>query len=87
MVLKAAYKKCPAPLAQEYGDLAVEAYGHNTDATVANVKQFFRERRLQDFAKKEAALKRKVSPPFREWWPMWRNLSWAVLPKNWGMEG
>ena len=34
-----------------------------TDANIANVKRFFRERRLQEFAKKEAALKRKVSPP------------------------
>ena len=63
VVLKAAYKKCPAPSAQEYKDLAMEAYGNHTDANIADVKRFFGERRLQEFAKKEAALKRKVSPP------------------------
>ena len=63
VVLKAAYKKCPAPSAQEYKDLAMEAYGNHTDANIADVKRFFRERRLQEFAKKEAALKRKVLPP------------------------
>ena len=56
-------QEVPCPLPQEYEDLAVEAYGNKPDANIADVKRFFRERRLQEFAKKEAALKRKESPP------------------------
>ena len=62
-MLKAAYKTSPNPDAATIAQLAQQAFGAATDGTIAEVTRFFRMRRMQEFSKREATLKRAVAPP------------------------
>ena len=62
-VLKAAYKADATPDAAMYADLAREAFGADTEETVAEARHFFRNQRLAEFAKREASMKRALAPP------------------------